>query len=426
MLAAVGPHPRGYARLTRVAPQPGAQRGLTTSELAELLDRSPEGPQIRAWLGRAGQLSRWLDDCKLDVNGLITGVEAAVGEPLRIAAELDGKIDTRTVRCVLGDDNMAALAQRGLAIRDRPGGIAIEYRADRTGADLARADSTELAARCTGAPCMAVVLGPSNRRLWVQSSLDEKAFHLQLSGPSLGRVAAAIAAAIERLRATEPALQPLSAHARPGVLALEITGDDPLGSVPLALALRTNLLEAFKVSSSSMLPTLLVNDHVFVVKGPLFGAPVPGDLLVYHDHDADGHQFVKRYLAGPGQTIVETEAGISIDGRPLATEVVDASYRYHDYDEFEDHDVEHTGTLVREHLGGRSYLTLRTGPSRATGTWTVTPGHVFLVGDNRNHSNDSRYLGASPEDAIVGRVVGIWLAYHDGEPDWDRMGMPVE
>lgn len=85
-----------------------------------------------------------------------------------------------------------------------------------------------------------------------------------------------------------------------------------------------------------------------------------------------------------------------------------------------------SGTVVREHLGARSYLTLRTGPPNQTGTWTVPSAHVFFVGDSRDNSNDSRYLGTSPEDAIIGRVLGVWLAFRDGAPDWDRLGMPVE
>jgi signal peptidase I len=193
--------------------------------------------------------------------------------------------------------------------------------------------------------------------------------------------------------------------------------------VALAMALRTHLLEAFRIPSSSMVPTLRVDDQVFVAKGPLLGTPIPGDLLV---HTIEGRQYIKRYLAGPGQTVTETETGLSIDGKPLATEVIDASFHYQDRDETDNRILDRSGALVREHLGARSYLTLRTGPPRTTGSWTVPAGQVFFVGDNRNNSNDSRYQGASPQDTIVGRVVGIWLAFRDGAPDWNRMGVPVE
>jgi signal peptidase I len=77
-------------------------------------------------------------------------------------------------------------------------------------------------------------------------------------------------------------------------------------------------------------------------------------------------------------------------------------------------------------FSARNYQIVRTGPPRSTGSWTVPPGQLFLIGDNRNNSNDSRYLGASPKDAIVGRVLGTWFAVRDGAPDWDRIGIPLE
>jgi signal peptidase I len=135
-------------------------------------------------------------------------------------------------------------------------------------------------------------------------------------------------------------------------------------------------------------------------------------------------RLIKRYIAGPGQTVVETETGIAIDGTALATEPVDSGFRYSDASE--GRVSERTGTVVREHLGARGYLTLRTGPPRQPGTWTVPAGHLFFLGDNRDNSYDSRFTGGSRRDGVVGRVVGIWLAWHDGVPDWERIGMPVD
>jgi hypothetical protein len=86
-------------------------------------------------------------------------------------------------------------------------------------------------------------------------------------------------------------------------------------------------------------------------------------------YGAEGRAFIKRYLAGPGQTIAETADGLSIDDKPPPTEVVDARYRYRYRDEAGDPEIERTGTLVRKHLGARSYLTLRTGPPHTIDTW---------------------------------------------------------
>jgi signal peptidase I len=400
LLAAVGPHPRGYARIS----------------LAELLIRAQLAP-FAAEMAR--EFGKSPADCHIDLERL-DRVQVAIGEPLRIAAELDGKIDLAAITCLLGDDRMAALAGGGVAFHNRPGGIEIDFQADRTRA--VPATGAELMQRCAGATCAAAVLGPRSRPLWLQVRLD-KIVRFMLGGPGMGHGAAEIVAAIDQLRATTPALRALVAREQHGSLVIELPNPDAQATTAMSLALRAHLLEAFKIPSSSMVPTLMVDDHVFAAKGPLLGTPVPGDLLIYN---FDGHPFVKRYLAGPGQTITETDAGLSIDGKRLATELVDPDFHYLDRDEVTHQEHDRSGIVLREHLGARSYLTLRSGPPHVTATWTVPAGRLFFVGDSRNNSNDSRYNDPTPQDAIIGRVIGIWLAFRDGAPDWDRMGTPVE
>ncbi len=362
-----------------------------------------------------------LAECGVALAGL-QQIRIAVGEPLRVAAEIDGKIEARTVGCVLGDANMAALTGRGVVVRDRPGGIAIEYLATHEQAERAAAIGGELARRCEGASCAAAMLGPPGARLWLQLALD-KTLRLQLSGPSFHRFAAAANALLDELRSTARDGTLPIIREQQGALSIEVPADmSTRSSVFLALNLRQQLIESFKAPSSSMVPTIHIDDYLFVGKGRLLGDPVLGDLLVYRQ---DTGMWVKRYLAGAGQTIAETESGIAVDGKLLVTEVVDPTYRFQD-GEGDASAHESTGALVREHLGARSYLIVRTGPPRSTGSWTVPSGQLFFLGDNRNNSNDSRYLGATPKDAIVGRVLGTWFAVRDGAPDWDRIGIPLE
>jgi len=361
----------------------------------------------------------------VDCDGVLERVDQiriAIGEPLRIAAELDGKIDVQSVSCLLGGDAAAtALARDGLVVRNRPGGIAVEYQVEPSHDERAPAVANELMSRCTEVPCAAAVLGPPNRPLWIQLAL-RGTLRIELSGSSIAHAADAVVAAVDGLRQTSPGLSILTVREQHGALIVEVSRDPPmLSTIATALTLRTQLLEVFKVPSSSMVPTVHMDDQIYVGKGPLFGDLVPGQVIVYRQ----GEQvWVKRYLAGPGQTIAVTESGISIDGKPLVTEVVDPGFHYQDHDG--DSPQVHSGSVVREHLGARSYLTLRTGATRPTGTWTVPAGQVFFVGDNRNNSNDSRYRGAVPKDAIIGRVLGVWLGFRDGAPDWDRMGVPIE
>ena len=115
----------------------------------------------------------------------------------------------------------------------------------------------------------------------------------------------------------------------------------------------------------------------------------------------------------------ETDAGLSVDGQRLAAVLIDPDFHYLDRDEVTHQGRDRSGIVVRELLGARGYLTLRSGPPHVTGTWSVSAGRMFFVGDSRN--NDP-----TPHDAIIGRVIGIWLAFRDGAPDWDRMGTPVE
>ena len=350
-----------------------------------------------------------LDFAKLD------RIRVAVGEPLVVAAELDGAITTDQARCVLGDQLLAMLDAAQFRLRDRAGGISITRGAFQPAPMPPR--GAELAARCTGkAVCAAAVLGPAGHELEIDFAVSGQRLTWRLAGPGLGRdTADAFAAAI----AADPALASLVVH-RSGdelVATFMDTRDTAVRE-----ALKAHLLEAFRVPSSSMVPTLQVGDNVFALKGALRGKLEPGTVVVYRYED---RLYIKRIVAIAGQTVTETSSGLSVDGTSLPTEPLARHYHYLDYDLDAGRDVPVEGRVVRERLAGRSHLILRKTDGHP-GSWTVPAGSYFLVGDNRDNSNDSRFLGAVPEEAIVGRVLGIWLAMHDGAPDWNRMGTPID
>ena len=208
-------------------------------------------------------------------------------------------------------------------------------------------------------------------------------------------------------------------------------------AVGVALLLRAFVVEAFKIPSGSMLPTLQIQDHIFVNKlaygptVPLLGArvlerlpPKRGDVMVFQYPEKPEEDFIKRVIAIPGDTLVVDAGHPIINGWPLPTCRVG---RY----EFQENDLAHAtrAELFVEFLGDYSYLTLyeeghfegRQGPYR------VAPGEVWVLGDNRNNSSDSRAWynqrgGGVPYALIKGRALFVWLSFgRDGGVTWDRL-----
>ncbi len=398
---------------------------------------SLDAPIIRTYLDDFEQLPPMLGGRTLEACGVqrsaLGQLRVAIGEPMVVAAELDGKIDRKQAQCILGADLMRLLREAGVALRDRPGGLAISYTppasarapsgAGKPGAAPAAAAGDALIRRCAGKPaCATARLGPTGKELWLNLLAEDRGITWRLDGPGLSRPAAdAFVAAVKEVAAKHPELAQISVRSGGGELSWTLTADPEPARI-----LKEQLLEAFKQPSISMLPTLRLDDHFFIAKGPLRGPITPGTVVVYRvDVEGTPRMFIKRVIAVGGQTVTETADGIAIDGVPLATELVDARYRFEDEDPSTGEVVVREARLLRERLGDRSYQILRTreGDPRS---WTVPSGHYFVLGDHRDNSNDSRYTGAVAEQDIVGRVIGLWLAWRGKIPDWDRIGTGIE
>ncbi|HLU13241.1 MAG TPA: signal peptidase I [Arenimonas sp.] len=209
------------------------------------------------------------------------------------------------------------------------------------------------------------------------------------------------------------------------------------------LILRSFIAEPFRIPSSSMMPTLLVGDFILVNKFsyglrlPVLntkildvGEPQRGDVVVFRypgmgpDDENAGMDYIKRVVGLPGDRVTFRDQTLFINDQPVAKTpagVYVGSGRGR----------EMTGaTLYQVELpGGRSHASLeaaRFGDPRAEGSWVVEPGHYFVMGDNRDHSLDSRYWGQVPESALVGKAFVIWLNcegwFCTGAFDYTRIG----
>jgi signal peptidase I len=174
-----------------------------------------------------------------------------------------------------------------------------------------------------------------------------------------------------------------------------------LVAVLLALLIRTFVVQAFKIPSGSMIPTLLVGDHILVNKFVYrFRDPVRGDVVVFKYPVDETRDFIKRIIAVGGESLYIKDQKIYVNCRPpepSCSAIADPWGRWEDR---------------------------LAGPTSETTAVQVPPGSYFVMGDNRNNSQDSRYWGFVRGDKIKGKAFLIywsWNSEHDERPLWERV-----
>jgi signal peptidase I len=194
-----------------------------------------------------------------------------------------------------------------------------------------------------------------------------------------------------------------------------------MGTVVIAIFVITFIVQAFQIPSESMENTLLVGDYLLVNKlcygGQGLGDHVlpyqkisRGDIIVFHYPVDPQQHFVKRVIGVPGDHLRMVSKRVLINGKPLDEPYVrfleppNNLFR----DNFPRVDIPAIG------LEGKWWLEMR--KLVEDGQLIIPEGHYFVMGDNRDDSQDSRYWGFVPRENIIGRPLVIYWSVRD----WDR------
>ena len=224
-------------------------------------------------------------------------------------------------------------------------------------------------------------------------------------------------------------------------------------AVLFALFLRAFVIEAFKIPTGSMVPTLLVGDHLFVnkftygIRIPFteeyvvrFNDPKRGEVVVFkfpsaeakaylekqpsskrgcigHETLADGKDFIKRIVGVEGDTVQVRNNRLIVNGRKLQRTFLkkEATNNY-----------QYPRQISEvEELGGHRYTVQYENRHPNFGPIKVKPNHVFVMGDNRDNSSDGRCWGQVPVENLKGRAMIIWWSSDDGNWRLNRIGQVI-
>ncbi|MGO2242544.1 MAG: signal peptidase I [Halomonas sp.] len=190
----------------------------------------------------------------------------------------------------------------------------------------------------------------------------------------------------------------------------------------IVLVVRSFIVEPFQIPSGSMRPTLEVGDFILVNKFA-YGLRLPvvntrfidvddperGDVMVFRFPDEPSVNFIKRVVGLPGDRIRYEGKQLYINDEPIAKELAE-----------EGPEASPEQLLLAETLGGADHFVYNNprDPGPQMREVEVPAGHYFMMGDNRDHSNDSRYWGFVPEENIVGRAFAVWMHWDGGLPSF--------
>ena len=183
-------------------------------------------------------------------------------------------------------------------------------------------------------------------------------------------------------------------------------------AVILALFIRTFVVQAFKIPSGSMEKTLLIGDYILVMKS-IYGIRMPwtnkviipikdpkhGDVIVFAYPRDPSKDFIKRVIGVPGDKVELRNKKLYINGQPTKDE-------YAHYDD-------------------PSIYPMMVQPRDDFGPIVVPENKLFVLGDNRDKSSDSRVWGFVDMDAVRGKAILVYISWDGWRIRWDRIGKIV-
>ena len=212
---------------------------------------------------------------------------------------------------------------------------------------------------------------------------------------------------------------------------------------PVILAvflLRSFVIEPFRIPSGSMLPSLYIGDFILVskfsygVRLPILntlvipvGEPDRGDVMVFRFPRDPSTNFIKRVIGLPGDVITYRGKRLAVNGKPVAVQKAQPEL----FPDLVAQPDKRSQSSFLESFGQSNHAIFlddnhQSGPS---GPWIVPLGHFFVMGDNRDHSNDSRYWGFVPKENIVGKAFFVWFSWDSpggGGVNWHRLGTGIQ
>ncbi len=208
----------------------------------------------------------------------------------------------------------------------------------------------------------------------------------------------------------------------------------------IVLVLRAFVVEPFRIPSGSMMPSLLVGDFILVnkfnygLRMPVWqnrlttgNRPERGEVVVFRYPQDESQDYIKRVVGLPGDHISYYNRRLSVNGKPLKIEEDRIYQGLGDLNNMQGAsgcDRPGAGCQVLVEESGDSKYTVMTNPRTSLGVngeVFVPEGHYFVMGDNRDHSNDSRIWGFVPEENLVGKAFWIWMHW-----DWREGGAGLE